>query len=428
MIRYNSALAILEEVGGKRKVSNEVILLDEAVGRILAADVLSPEAVPSFTNSAMDGFAVFASNTYGATSDQPIQIPVCGLIAAGDIGSFNRACLETSGTSIEIMTGAPVPTGGHDSIVRIEDVEIQRDANGVTQSISVRRPSQVGDHIRMIGTDYAIGQLVLRGGSRVSPGHILASASLGLTRLSVKRRPRVAIVSTGSELVSPEASFLPPGMIRNSTGPFLLAALKEIGVDAYFLGVIGDSPIVYRNTLQQAINDGAEIIMSTGAVSMGKFDFVPEVLTAMGGQTHFHKAAIRPGKPVLFAELQYNQRSCAFFGVPGNPVSTVVGLRFFIEPYLRAMLDLPRERVTRARLCGDRQKPEGLRCFFKGRVSLGEKGLEVESLRAQASYVVSALLDSNCWVVLPEEGAMVSDNSIVDVYPLHHSFERGLME
>lgn len=428
MITYKNALSIIEEIALGRKAAAEIVPVDAAIGRILAASVLSREAVPSFTNSAMDGFALFSADTLGASSRSPMTIPVDGLIAAGDVDSFRRACSGGAKSSVEIMTGAPLPAGRFDAVVRIEDVTVERDRDGCARSIRVSRPLKQGENVRLVGTDFGVGQVVLKECTRVAPEHVLACSSLGIRELSVKRRPKVAIVSTGSELVSPDTELLEPGMIRNSTGPFLLAALRNMGADASYLGVVADDPALYRKVLQRALDDGAEIMISTGAVSMGKYDFVPEVLKEMGAVTRFHKASIRPGKPVLFAEFAPTRSGPVFFGVPGNPVSTAVGLRFFIEPYLRAFLGLPREKPIEAYLSRDCQKPDGLRCFFKGRAKVSGSGVEVEALKGQASYVVSALLEANCWVVLPEEGEMVSARTAVEVFPLPNAFERGVLE
>ncbi len=427
MIDYREALNILEEIARKHPYSEERIGLNESLGRILSESVLSHEEVPSFTNSAMDGFAVFSADTVRATSTHPVRIAVKGMVAAGDLKAFAQARANGPGQSVEIMTGAPLPEGGYDAVVRIEDVRVERSPSGDAIGIDLVKPLQAGENIRLKGTDFGIGHPVLRAGMRIAPEHILACASLGISQLKVKSMPRVAVISTGSELVDPSEPTLAPGMIRNSTGPFLVAALKEMGAEARYWGVIHDDPGLYQKTLERALQAGADLIISTGAVSMGKFDFVPEVLGRMGAKTYFHKAAIRPGKPVLFAEMSALHKGCVFFGVPGNPVSTAVGLRFFVEPFVRAALGLEREEPIRARLVRDSSKPNGLRCFFKGRSRLGKEGVEVETLKGQASYIVSALLDANCWVVFPEAGDRISAQDAVDIYPLHHSFDRGVL-
>ncbi len=417
MIRYPDALAILEKIATQHSLPVETVKLHESLGRILAEEVRSPEAVPSFTNSSMDGFAVFASDTKSASETSPARIPVKGMVAAGDLKAFQTFANQGPGIAVEIMTGAPVPAGGLDAIVRIEDARVERNDDGTAVAISISKPSLAGDYIRPIGTDYQVGQLVLRAGIRLEAEHILAASSLGVRELSVKKMPKIAIISTGSELVSPDAASLAPGMIRNSTGPFLVAALKRMGVIAKDWGIIQDDPKEYQKILETALSEGTEIILSTGAVSMGQFDFVSDVLHKMEATTHFHKVAIRPGKPILFAEFGSHGKNAVFFGIPGNPVSTAVGLRFFVEPYLRQCLGLPPEKPLRIPLSQTVSKPEGMRCFFKGRIQIGDQGrTEVEALKGQASYIVSALVEANAWVVLPEAGEQVGAGTEVDVY------------
>lgn len=431
MISYQEALTILEEIARQIPCLDEWVDLDQALGRILSESVSSQEEVPAFANSAMDGFALRASDTFGATSTDPVRLPVNGLVAAGDSAGFRAASsLAGPGQAIEIMTGAPMPEGCFDAVVRVEDVKVSRSPQGTAQTIELFKPAKKGDNVRLKGTDYAMGDRVVSAGTRLEPEHILACASVGASKLKVRSLPKITILSTGSELVDFGEKTLSPGMIRNSTGPFLVAALKRMGFEASYLGIVRDDPKLYLRMLRQAIDgDGADIVISTGAVSMGKYDFVSDVLKEMNAKIHFHKAAIRPGKPVLFAELgDARKKSCAFFGVPGNPVSTAVGLRFFIDPYIRALLSLPREKGISVVLSRDFSKPEGLRCFFKGKAKVSEGGvIEVDALKGQASYIVSALVDANSWVVLEEHGTTIRKGTLVEIYPLHHSFEKGVV-
>ncbi len=427
MISYAQAFQILEEVGNSYKPRVESLSLFQAIGKVLAHPILSPEDVPSFTNSAMDGFALRASDTFGATQSEPIRIPVHGLVAAGDLKALEEANRNKPGTAVEIMTGAPLPLDAFDAVIRIEDVVVNRALSGQTESILISKPVKAGDNIRPLATDFSKGQLVLPKNIRITPEHLLACTSLGITTLPVKRMPKIVILSTGSELVPADEPKLQPGTIRNSTGPFLKAALERLGIEASYLGIVRDEPKLYRKYLEGALSEGTDLIISTGAVSMGKYDFVSNVLNEMGARTYFHKVAIRPGKPVLFAELNTsNQTKCAFFGVPGNPVSTAVGLRFFIEPFLRARLGLEREQSIQGLLSKKCPKPEGLKCFFKGRARVQDNGIHVEALKGQASYMVSSLLDANCWVILPENGSEANEGAQVEIVPLHHGFEQGV--
>lgn len=423
MITYAEALTILEEVGHSNPLGVEELPLLGSVGRFLAAPVDSREDVPSFNNSAMDGFAVSSSMTREASAAQPVRISVRGLVAAGDSGAFERAESFSGQYAVEIMTGAPLPPQ-YDAVVRIEDVILKRATDGSAEWIEISKPLTPAENARFAGSDFSRGQRVLPARIRVSPEHVLACAGLGTTKLSVRKLPRIVLISTGSELVPAEEPTLEPGMIRNSTGPFLISAFARMGMEVRSLGIVRDDPARYRRLIEQELQDGADLIVSTGAVSAGKYDFVADLLKEMGAKTYFHKAAIRPGKPVLFSEIGTGRGSCAFFGMPGNPISTAVGLRFFIDPYLRARLGLNRERFHQGRLMQACKKPQGLRCFYKAQVSLKETGFEIEALDQQASYVVSSLLRANAWVILPENDQAQAGQS-VEFASIQSSFERG---
>ena len=427
MINYHDAISIIEKVASSYPAANETVKLHESLGRILAEDVVSPEMVPSFTNSSMDGFAVHAADTETASSSTPVKIRVNGMVAAGDLKAFKYFAHQGHNVAVEIMTGAPVPVGGLNAVIKIEDVSVERSDDGTASAILISKPIRTGENIRPLGTDYQIGQLVLRKGTRIAPEHILAASALGVSALAVKKWPKIVVISTGNELVSPDTQNLEPGMIRNSTGSFLIAAAQRMGITVKYCGVVQDDPVLYRKTLELALSEGAEMILSTGAVSMGKFDFVSEVLSEMGASTHFHKISIRPGKPILFAEFGNRYNNAMFFGVPGNPVSTAVGLRFFVEPYLRKCLGLMPEKSISVHLAKEILKPEGLRCFYKGKTKVSEQGLEVDVLQGQASYMVSSLVEANCWVVLPEAGERIGAGTPVAVYPLANSFETGIL-
>lgn len=419
MIPYGDALKKIIEAAETKKLGSETVSMEKAMGRILAEDLSSPEEVPSFDNSAMDGFCVRAVDTLQASAAHPCELKVLGLIAAGDPEWSGTSRVDQSASCVEIMTGAALPVAGYDAVVRIEDVLIIKDAKGTTTGIKISRPILTGENIRLSGTDFRIGQKVLGRGTRIEPHHILSLAALGITDLRVVRKPRFAVVSTGSELVSPETKDLSRGMIRNSTGPYLVTLLTELGIDVRSFGIIQDDPTEYRALLQRLSDEAYDGVISTGAVSMGKFDFVSDVLTELGALTHFHKVSIRPGKPILFAELKTSEKPMAFFGMPGNPVSTAVGCRFFLMPYLRALSGLGLEKPVTAKLTITAKKPRGLRCFFKARAHFSAEGVQVEAMKSQASYVVSSLTEANCWVVFPEDEEQMKGE--VHIYPLSNS-------
>jgi molybdopterin molybdotransferase len=202
-----------------------------------------------------------------------------------------------------------------------------------------------------------------------------------------------------------------------------MTLLTEMGVEAHSFGIIPDDQLKYQELLSKLCSDSYDGVISTGAVSMGKFDFVSDALKALGAKIHFHKASIRPGKPILFAELKAAERNLAFFGMPGNPVSTAVGCRFFFAPYLRAISGLGSEVPAKAKLVLGIKKPEGMRCFYKARMYIEPDGIQAVALKSQASYVVSSFVESNCWAIFPEDGSHFAEGALVDIVPL--SVRRG---
>jgi molybdopterin molybdotransferase len=422
MISYRDAIRQISLVAEERVSSDEVCALENSLGRVLSQDIVGYEAVPSFDNSAMDGFALTAQATLAASRENPVRFGVKRIIAAGD--EPTRVC-GSEFAAVEIMTGAPLPGGAFDAVVKIEDVEVRRDGDGTAVEISVREPVAVGQNVRRRGEDFAPGQAVARRGTRVRASQIMACAALGVSQVRVFRRPKVAVISTGRELVHHSEPVLKPGMIRNSTAPFLMASLSALGAEAKFHGSNPDNAEEFRQLMDHVLADEPDVVITTGAVSMGKYDFVHHSLEKLGAEILFHKAAIRPGKPILFAKMKSS--NTVFFGVPGNPISTAVGLKFFISPYLRARFGLAPEKPQPARLSSDVPKPDGLRCFFKGKLEINEGVAEVRALKGQASFMISPFLESNCWVVFSEEGNVRHRGQDVEVFTLAENWDEELV-
>ena len=352
----------------------------------------------------MDGFALPSRLTAAATPKTPVRLPVAAMLTAGDAPAE-----APSGAAVEIMTGAPVPRGC-DAVVRLEDVE--RLDGG--RAIALREPASPGDFVRRRGADFAAGSTILSEGDRIEPKHLLALAALGFARVPVRIRPRVALVATGRELVDvgqkPE-----PGQIRNSTRPYLEAMLEQRGCQIVSSSLVGDEPAAFRARLESLLDDDLDLIVTTGAVSMGARDYVPAQVEALAGEILFHKTATRPGKPVLAARLGHGP---LLLGLPGNPVSTAAALRFFVEPVLRFLLAQPDETPIRARLSERVEKPRGLRCFFKAKLELSPEGVRARCLSGQASFQIMPLLEADAWAVLPEDSDALEAGTIVEAYPL----------
>ncbi len=388
----------------------EMIALAEVMERILARDLTSPVDLPAFDNSAMDGFALSCP---GGRIEAGAEFAVCGEQAAGD--GLARA---DGAQAWEIMTGARLPHG-LDAVVPVEQVQILAcQPDGRPARIRLTAPVPPGQHVRRAGEDIARGELALAGGSRVQAAHVMLLAGLGVAVVEVVCRPQVALLCTGRELVDQAAQALQPGQIRNANGPFLAARVRAAGATLVSRQTVTDDPVAFEAALVAALQANAGIIVSTGAVSMGRYDFVPSTLQALGAELLFHKVAMRPGKPLLFARLAGGQ---LYFGLPGNPVSSAVGFRFFVEAALRRQLGLPAETPWRVPLAHAARTRPGARLLQKAALRLSADGqLRVSLLAGQESFKTLPLLAANAWASLPEGDAILPAGAPVDVFTPGH--------
>lgn len=407
MIAYSDAVELIRAEASP--AAAEAVPAARARGRFVARALRSPSSLPPFRNSAMDGFAM---RTGGRRMESDSQWRIAGEVAAGDPPSSPEAL---DGRAWEIMTGAPVPEG-LDTVVPVERTERVEGEEDNDAFIRVLDPLEPGSNIRPAGKDFAEGDPVLRVGDRVGPAQVMALAALGIGEVTVFRRPRALVLSTGEELVDDPAVALRPGAIRNSNGPFLAAALEGEGVEVVGRETLGDDPTIFVRLLQGAVDDGLEVVVSTGAVSMGRYDFVPRALEEVGARVLFHRAAIRPGKPVLAAVLP---GGTLFFGLPGNPMSAATGLRFFVDPALRRLTGRGMERPVRLPLRSAVAKRPELRYFTRARIHVGEEGpLEVEVLGGQQSFRIAPFLSADAWAVLPEGMDEVEAGQRIQVFGL----------
>jgi molybdopterin molybdotransferase len=413
LISYNSALEIIHQISGHfTQFKSETSSILEAKNRILSNDVYSEINVPSFNNSAMDGFAVQTQQIQKLIdNNQQIKLQVTGSIQAGDSSETNA----THDTPIawEIMTGAPVPEA-FDAVIQIENVQIESTHNG--KYIIIDEEVKAGRNIRKSGTDYTIGQLVVAKHSIIQSQHIMALSTVGKENIDIIPRIPVAVISTGNELTKTSKNNLTPGKIFNSNQPFLMSYCENLNCKAEFIGKCDDNIDAFNQLIDEALEKKVKIIFSTGAVSMGKYDFIPQALIQRGAKIHFHKAKIRPGKPILFAELPCGT---IYFGLPGNPIAAASGMRFFVSPFIRKALKLADEKPIQAKLLNDINKKHGFRTFAKAFASLDHRGqLNVEMLMDQGSYQSRSFAQSNCWLILPEERENLTAGEIVSIAPM----------
>ncbi len=409
MISYREALACIRECGHRQNV--KTVDLHQALGKICAADIASSQTVPAFDNSAMDGFAVRTADTQGAAAEQLLSLRIAGSALAGDVPAA-----AVTGSAWEINTGAPVPQG-YDSIVPVEQVQTEGlGSGGRPASIRLSAPARINEHIRRAGEDFRPGDSVIAAGTRVMPQHIMALAALGIGEIKVHAAPAVAVISTGRELVDDSRSSLMPGQIRNANGPYLMAILSRLHTEPHYEGIIPDDPEMFAAKVR-ILSARADIIVSTGAVSAGRHDFVVESLRRLGARILFHKVAIRPGKPILFARLP---TGTFYLGLPGNPVSAAVGLRFFLYPLLCSLSGIDPEHEQPARLEQPVKKKPGLRFFQKAKIWTDEAGQRrVRILDGQESFKIRPMLEMNCWAILDEEREHAAAGAMIPVATLY---------
>jgi molybdopterin molybdotransferase len=323
------------------------------------------------------------------------------------------------------MTGAPLPEDprGFDLLLKVEDVLKRRSPSGEWE-IEFSPADASPHHVRRCGTDFRAGDLVASAGQTVDSPILMALAALGIREVSVFRKPVVWLISTGNELVEAFSDTASnggrrPGQIRNSTAPFLRAELERLGCEVrgpvLVSDEVGSGSATFEKVLETALSEEVDLVISTGAVSMGVHDIVREGVLACGGDPGFHRVAIRPGKPVLLASFSSHPRTL-FFGLPGNPVSTAVGIEFFVRPWLRAIHALPEPAMVPARLVANVSKPRELRCFCKARWRIdGEGRSVVEIVSGQASFMIHSYRGANAWAVLPEGESDFKAGAFVEV-------------
>jgi molybdopterin molybdotransferase len=379
----------------------ERLPLRECLGRVNNEAVKSPADVPPLNNSAMDGFAVAVASL---DADGVTELEEIGTAYAGQ--PFEGVC--GPGQCVRIMTGALIPEGA-DAVIMQEQAEIGADGR-----IRVDGDHRVNENIRQAGEDVRRGDIVLDAGVRLSPADLGVLASLGLSKLQVKRKPVVAFFSTGDELVS-VGEPLEPGKIYDSNRYSLYGMLSRMAVDIIDLGVIRDNP----ESIREAIADAAiraDLIISTGGVSVGEADYIKPALEELGS-TEFWKIAIKPGRPLTFGQID-SSISSIFLGLPGNPVAVMVTFSQFVVPAIEVLSGarLRRPSLFRARSVDSLRKKPGRYEFQRGIATMDdERRWQVAKTGKQGSGILTSMSRANCFIVLPDDNAGVEPGDEVDI-------------
>jgi molybdopterin molybdotransferase len=391
-------------------VDVEMIPLTQSAGRVLAKDVRSAVDLPLFDNSSMDGFAVQAADVSGASPNTPVELKVVGDVPAGHVSPIG---LQT-GEALRIMTGAPVPHGA-DAVIPVEDTDqFRKDLHtGATlpESVKVYRSIKPGDYIRPRGEDVHLGELILAGNIRLRPQDVGILAMIGVAEVQVYRRPKVALLSTGDEIV-PVHLPLEPGKIHDSNAYTLAALVSRDGGESVNLGIAPDRAQAVRETLALSVTSGADLIISTAGVSVGAFDFVRMVVEEHG-KLDFWRVNMRPGKPLTFGSYQ----GIPFVGLPGNPVSAFVGYEVFVHPALlrlSGLNDQPRSSI-RVELTEPVQS-DGRESYLRAIVELNKGRWSARLTGHQGSGNLRSLVQANALLIIPSGVKSLPAGAEVDAW------------
>jgi molybdenum cofactor synthesis domain-containing protein len=381
--------------------------LDECLGCVTSEAIVAAEAVPPFPNSAMDGYAVRAADTVGASPDHPVKLSVTGVLAAGAAPEVD----VRSGEAVRIMTGAPFPPGA-DAVAIVEVTATADDGSAVL----VHQPAGAGDHVRPAGEDIASGQEVFPAGTVLGPGHLGVLASIGREKVATRGRAVVGVLSTGDELVD-GAGLLRPGQIRDSNRHTLLALAHQNGFGTVDLGTAPDDEQAIRDAIERGVA-ACDALLTSGGVSMGEFDYVKKVLDDIGDM-QWMQIAIRPAKPLAFGLVA----GTPIFGLPGNPVSSMVSFELFARPALRRMMGYPADQLDRPRIraIADeplRRRPDGKLHLARVVASWAPDGrCHIRSSGGQASNLLRAMALADALAFVPDGDGIAAGNE-ADVWML----------
>lgn len=404
MISVEEALGILLSNLPELKV--EQVAFHSALGRILAEDLAATSDIPPFNRSALDGYALFAADV----RNTPTELKVIGEIRAGG-GMPGRL---NPGEAMAIMTGAPVPEGA-DCVQMIEQCEVLDGGKRVRVLKSVK----AHENIAPKSSEAKAGEIIMKSGHRVGPAEIAVMATFGYGRVKVYAKPSVAIFATGDELVEFNESPL-PGSIRNSNAHCLSSQLRYMGIKADYLGIAHDNRDELRRMMLQGLE--RDVLIITGGVSMGEYDFVRDVFQDLGLEILFSKVAIKPGKPTVFAR----RGNRLIFGLPGNPISALITFECFARPVLgrlcgMAKPDLPR---VKGELLSDMRQAPGRTAFYPAWVSWAEDGWKVEPLIWRSSADIIGFTGANATFIFPKNRDFLSRGEIVEIMLLPDFFVR----
>jgi len=409
MIDYKKAQKIL--INSKINIKNEIILAKNSINRISAKNIYSPTNYPAGNNTAFDGYAINSKETSRASSKNIKKFKILKTLAAGDNPRIKNI---KKFTTIEVMTGALIPKP-FDTVIPIELIDFYPNKKNL-KFILINEKIKKNNHIRFLGSDYKKGEKVISAGKVINSSHILALKSLGVDKIIVKKRPVIMFYSTGNEIS--EKTNIPAWKVRNSNSHYIKSLSKNLFFEFIDGGVLRDKDDkLFKKLISNNYNSKCDIIITNGAVSAGKFDFVPRIIKEFKLSKYFKGVAIRPGKPIMFAKFKNKNQS--FFGLPGNPISSAACFKFFVDPYLKSILNMTKEKPFKAKLKNSYEKKKNFTKFLKGKISANKKGtLEVEVLKGQESFRIKSFTRANTWALFRSGKSTFIKGALIECFNL----------
>ena len=406
MINYKEAKNILKKA--KIKIKDELIDSSKSLKRINTSNIYSSVNYPAGTNAAFDGFAINSKETNKLNKKNPKQFKILKTISAGDNPKLSRIKkFET----VEVMTGALIPRF-FDTIIPIEEIIFY--PNNKKKYIVIDKKIKRNQHIRYAGSDYKKKDLIIKKGTIVQPSHILAFKTLGVKNIKVKKKPNILFFSTGNEISNNKN--IVNWKVRNSNSHYIRSLSDNFLFNYIEGGILRDKDeSFFKKQIDKNIKTNIDIIITSGAVSAGKYDFVPSVVKKFNLSNFFKGVSIRPGKPVLFAKFKKTEK--VIFGLPGNSISSAACFRFFVYPYLLNILGVKSEKPFKAKLKNKFEKKRNFTRFLKGKLTSTNNGnLEIEILSGQESFRIKSFIESNVWGVFNAGQSMFKKGQLIECH------------
>ena len=404
MISYKKAEKIL--LKSKIKIKDELILSDRSLNRVCSKDIYSPINYPSGNNAAFDGYAINSQDTRNLNKKNLRKFKILKTIAAGDNPKVKNV---KKFQCVEIMTGALIPKQ-FDTIIPIEQIKFYEKK----KFILVDQKLKKNNHVRFLGSDYLKKDIVIKKGTIINPSYILAFKSLGIKKITVKKKPTIIFFSTGNEITNKEK--INTWQVRNSNSHYIKSLSDSFLFNFINGGTLKDNDVkTFTKIIKKNINSKVDIVITSGAVSAGKFDFVPNVIKKFNSSKFFKGVAIRPGKPILFAKFKKKEK--VFFGLPGNPLSSAACFRFFVYPFILNILGIKKELSFKALLKKNFQKKKDFTRFLKGKISSTKNGkIKIEILKGQESFKIKSFTQSNVWGVFKAGQSVFKKGELIDCH------------